>query len=56
VPSYVALGLWIAFQIVQGFFSSGQGGVAYAAHIGGFIAGIALIMVFALGTSAARRE
>jgi membrane associated rhomboid family serine protease len=56
VPSYVALGLWIAFQIVQGFFSSGQGGVAYAAHIGGFIAGLALIMVFALGTSAARRE
>jgi membrane associated rhomboid family serine protease len=56
VPSYVALGLWIAFQIVQGFFSGGQGGVAYAAHIGGFIAGLALIMVFALGTSAARRE
>ena len=26
------------------------GGVAYAAHIGGFIAGLALIKIFALGT------
>jgi membrane associated rhomboid family serine protease len=28
------------------------GGVAYAAHIGGFIAGLALIKVFAIGRSA----
>ncbi len=50
VPAFVALGIWIVFQIVQGYFSNpDQGGVAYAAHIGGFIAGIALIKVFALG-------
>jgi membrane associated rhomboid family serine protease len=51
VPAYVALGLWIAFQIVQGYLSpAGTGGVAYAAHIGGFIAGLVLIKIFALGT------
>ena len=50
VPAYVALGLWIGYQILQGYFSpAGTGGVAYAAHIGGFIAGLALIKVFAIG-------
>lgn len=50
VPAYVALGFWIAYQIVVGYLTpSGGGGVAYAAHIGGFIAGLALIKLFALG-------
>ncbi len=50
VPAYVALGLWIGYQILQGYLTpSGTGGVAYAAHIGGFIAGLALIKVFAIG-------
>ena len=50
VPAFVALGIWIVFQIVQGYFSNpGSGGVAYAAHIGGFIAGLALVKVFAIG-------
>jgi membrane associated rhomboid family serine protease len=53
VPAYVALGIWIAFQIIQGYLSpAGTGGVAYAAHIGGFIAGLVLIKIFALGTKA----
>ncbi len=50
VPAYIALGLWIGFQIVQGYFASAEtGGVAYAAHIGGFIAGLVLVKVFAIG-------
>ena len=50
VPAYVALGLWIGVQLLQGYFADpGQGGVAYAAHIGGFLAGLALIKVFAIG-------
>lgn len=50
VPAFVALGIWIAYQIVVGYLSpSGGGGVAYAAHIGGFVAGLALIKVFAIG-------
>lgn len=51
IPAFVALGLWIGFQLLQGYLSSGEkGGVAYAAHIGGFFAGLALIKLFALGT------
>ncbi|MDQ3634495.1 MAG: rhomboid family intramembrane serine protease [Acidobacteriota bacterium] len=52
VPAYIALGLWIGYQIVLGYLApSGEGGVAYAAHIGGFIAGVALIKLFAFGKS-----
>lgn len=50
VPAFVALGLWIGYQLLLGFLTpSGQGGVAYAAHIGGFIAGVVLVKVFAIG-------
>lgn len=50
VPAFVALGLWIVYQIVVGYLTpSGTGGVAYAAHIGGFIAGLVSIKVFAIG-------
>jgi membrane associated rhomboid family serine protease len=53
VPAYVALGIWIGYQIILGFLTpAGTGGVAYAAHIGGFIAGLALVKVFAIGTKA----
>ncbi len=51
VPAFVALGLWIGFQIIQGYFASAEtGGVAYAAHIGGFVAGVILVKIFAIGT------
>lgn len=50
VPAFVALGIWIGYQILVGYLTpAGTGGVAYAAHIGGFIAGVALIKVFAIG-------
>lgn len=53
VPAYVAIGIWFAFQLISGLgiFGGGsqQGGVAYAAHIGGFVAGLALIKVFMVG-------
>ena len=53
VPAYVAIGIWFAFQLISGLGMLGegsqQGGVAYAAHIGGFIAGLALIKVFTIG-------
>ncbi len=50
VPAYVALGLWIGYQILLGFLtSSATGGVAYAAHIGGFFAGLLLIKPFSIG-------
>jgi membrane associated rhomboid family serine protease len=50
VPAFVALGLWIGYQVLLGYLTpAGTGGVAYAAHIGGFVAGAALIKVFAIG-------
>jgi len=53
VPAYVAIGIWFAFQLISGLGILGggsqQGGVAYAAHVGGFVAGLVLIKVFALG-------
>ena len=55
VPAWVAIGIWFAFQLVNGLgmFGEGseQGGVAYAAHIGGFIAGLVLIKLFDIGYS-----
>jgi membrane associated rhomboid family serine protease len=53
VPAFVALGIWIVFQVISGMGMLGGdetgGGVAYAAHIGGFIAGLALIKLFDTG-------
>ena len=43
VPAWVMLGLWFGFQIVGGFSVTGdEGGVAYWAHAGGFVAGMLL--------------
>ena len=49
VPAFVSLGIWIALQIFSGVGSVGSqgGGVAYAAHIGGFLAGMILVKFFA---------
>jgi membrane associated rhomboid family serine protease len=53
VPAFVALGIWIVFQVISGLGLLGGdetgGGVAYAAHIGGFIAGLVLIKLFDIG-------
>jgi membrane associated rhomboid family serine protease len=53
VPAFVALGIWIVFQVINGMGLLGGeqtgGGVAYAAHIGGFVAGLALIKLFDIG-------
>ncbi len=51
VPAIVSLGIWIVMQLVSSMSMFGgegsQGGVAYAAHIGGFIAGMILVKFFA---------
>jgi membrane associated rhomboid family serine protease len=56
VPGYVAVGLWFVFQLISAFGMIGQGpqsggGVAFMAHIGGFIAGVVLVKVFAVGAT-----
>jgi membrane associated rhomboid family serine protease len=50
VPALVAVGCWFFFQVVNGLGALGgeaAGGVAYAAHIGGFLFGMLLIRRFA---------
>ncbi len=53
VPAYAAIGLWFVFQLISGLGLLGSGaqggGVAYGAHIGGFIAGMILINFFSIG-------
>jgi len=47
VPASLVLGLWFALQFLSNILSSkGGGGVAFRAHIGGFIAGMLLVAVF----------
>ncbi|RME52195.1 MAG: rhomboid family intramembrane serine protease [Caldilineae bacterium] len=53
LPAAVVLGVWFLFELIQGFVSLGaagaadMGGVAFWAHIGGFVAGFGLARVFA---------
>jgi membrane associated rhomboid family serine protease len=58
VPGYVAVGLWFLFQLVSSILGGGSGGsgVAYAAHIGGFIAGVLLAKPFLIGLTAQQTE
>ncbi|HUP01449.1 MAG TPA: rhomboid family intramembrane serine protease [Gemmatimonadota bacterium] len=50
MPAFVVIGMWIVFQFINGLGQLAQteqtGGVAYAAHIGGFVAGLVLVWVF----------
>jgi membrane associated rhomboid family serine protease len=47
VPAYLMLGVWAIAQVLGGVsVQTGQGGTAYMAHIGGFIAGVLLIWLF----------
>ena len=51
VPAIVAIGLWAAFQFINGLGAIAvteetAGGVAYMAHIGGFVAGVVAGVVF----------
>ena len=50
VPALIVIGLWIALQFFSGIGSIANaaqtGGVAYMAHIGGFLAGFALTFLF----------
>ncbi len=53
MPAWVAIGVWFVFQVVSGMGLLGggaqTGGVAYAAHVGGFVAGFVLVKAFAVG-------
>jgi len=47
VPAFLVMGYWFILQFLGGFFSLGStSGVAFWAHIGGFVTGIVLIKIF----------
>ena len=47
IRALYVLGFWFILQFINSsMMSSGGGGVAYAAHIGGFVSGIVLILFF----------
>lgn len=49
VPAWVMIGLWFVLQLLSGFATLGAadvGGVAFWAHVGGFVAGAILVWVF----------
>jgi membrane associated rhomboid family serine protease len=46
VPAYVVIGVWFLLQLFSGVGTLGQaeaGGVAFFAHVGGFLAGLVLV-------------
>lgn len=52
MPAFAVLGLWIVFQLISGVGtiaytdeSANTGGIAYMAHIGGFVAGLAMALL-----------
>ena len=48
VPAIFMLGYWFVVQLLSGWMSVGAegGGVAFWAHIGGFVAGAVLVLLF----------
>lgn len=47
LPAMIVLGLWFGLQVLSALVASGEGGgIAFLAHIGGFIAGAILIPLF----------
>ncbi|MES2550732.1 MAG: rhomboid family intramembrane serine protease, partial [Pseudomonadota bacterium] len=45
IPAWIVLSIWLAIQIFSGVSTPGDlGGVAYWAHVGGFVAGLALTL------------
>ena len=60
LPAVIVIGLWFIFQALSGYVSlsmdSIQGGTAFFAHIGGFVAGVALVWLFADPRSVRRQN
>lgn len=50
IPAWVFIGIWFLMQLIYGAASISNvnaGGVAYSAHVGGFITGLLLVRLFA---------
>jgi membrane associated rhomboid family serine protease len=59
VPAWTMIGLWFGLQLLSAFASlgaAGEGGVAFWAHVGGFVAGSALVFLFRNRDAVARQQ
>jgi len=58
LPAWVMLGYWFLIQFVSGLtaFGGEGGGVAFWAHVGGFVAGVVLVKLFARSESVAAHQ
>ena len=46
LPAVLLLGLWLLLQFASGLWTTtGEPGVAFWAHVGGFLAGVCLVVV-----------
>lgn len=59
LPALLVLGFWFVLQLFNGLMAFGvaqAGGVAWFAHVGGFVAGLLLVRLFTLGRRQSRWE
>jgi membrane associated rhomboid family serine protease len=59
LPAWLVVGLWFLYNLLSGVSSLGRvenGGVAFFAHIGGFVAGLLLVRPFHLGRARLRHD
>jgi membrane associated rhomboid family serine protease len=53
LPALIVIGFWFVLQVLRSFLSFSEttagGGVAYLAHVGGFVAGLLLAFIFRKG-------
>jgi membrane associated rhomboid family serine protease len=49
LPALAVIGIWFVIQVISSFLTFGMtetGGVAFSAHVGGFVAGLLLVWLF----------
>ena len=59
IPALMVLGFWIVVQALNGILTFGKGepgGVAFFAHVGGFVAGMVLVKLFRQESGIVRRR
>jgi len=51
LPALIVIGFWAIIQLVSGFATrtAAQGGIAFFAHVGGFVFGLSAIKIFLIG-------
>ncbi|HEY7670738.1 MAG TPA: rhomboid family intramembrane serine protease [Gammaproteobacteria bacterium] len=54
VPAVIVLGIWFVGQLLSSLAQAGEAGVAFRAHVGGFVAGLLLIRLFARSSRPSR--